>query len=151
MKFIADVMLGKLAKWLRIAGIDVLYNNKNNDDQLVIISNNQKRILLTRDRKLAVDKRLKEVILIENELIDKQLKEFFEKTHYKELDFFTRCILCNEMLEVVIKKHEIKEKVPIYTYLTHDEFSICNKCGRIFWKGTHRNNMKRKFEELLIE
>lgn len=144
-------MLGKLAKWLRIAGIDVLYDNTKDDEELIVISNKQQRALLTRDRRLSVDKRLKEAILIENENIDKQLREFFKKTQIKTINLFSRCLICNEMLENVQDKHEIRSNVPIYTFLTHEEFSVCKKCGRTYWKGTHRDNMKKKLEEVLTE
>lgn len=150
-KFIADVMLGKLAKWLRIVGIDVLYDNKITDEELIYISNQEKRILLTRDKKLSFDKRLKEVIFIENELIDKQIKEFFEKTKIRPDNLFSRCIICNEELMKVVDKKEIKSKVPVYTYLTHNDFSICKRCGKLYWKGTHRDNMKRKIDKLIFQ
>ncbi len=150
-KFIADVMLGKLAKWLRIIGIDVLYDNKITDEELINISNSDNRIILTRDKKLSINKRAKEVIFIENEIIDNQIKEFFEKTKIIPDRLFSRCIICNSQLEKVSNKMEVKGKVPIYIYLTHNEFSICNKCGKIYWKGTHRDNMKNKINKLVIE
>jgi hypothetical protein len=43
-RFVADVMLGKLAKWLRIAGYDVLYSNRYTDDELISVSRNENRI-----------------------------------------------------------------------------------------------------------
>jgi uncharacterized protein with PIN domain len=150
-KFIADVMLGRLAKWLRIAGIDVLYNNKFTDEQLIAISEIEKRTILTRDKQLAFDKKAKEIIFIENELIDKQIKEFFEKTNMKLKKPFTRCIICNQELEKIKDKTEVRNKVPAYTYLTKKEFSICKKCGKIYWKGTHRDNMKKKLDELIFQ
>lgn len=150
-KFIADVMLGKLVKWLRVIGIDVLYDNKITDEELIYISNQEKRVLLTRDKRLSFDKRLKEVIFIENELIDEQIKEFFEKTKIRPDKLFSRCIICNKELIKVVDKNEIKGKVPIYTYLTHNDFSICNRCGKVYWKGTHRDNMKKKIDELILQ
>jgi len=148
MKFIADIMLGKLAKWLRIVGIDVIYSNKMNDEELIKISLNTDRILLTRDRKLSEDKRLKKIIMIENEHIEEQFKEFFEKTKISPSKLFSRCLICNEPLQIVEDKRMIKDKVPKYTYLTNDVFSICQKCGKIYWKGTHRENMEKRLKEL---
>lgn len=149
MKFIADIMLGKLAKWLRIAGIDVLYSNKMNDEDLIKLSLKTDRILLTRDRKLSEDKRLRKIVMIENEHIEEQLKEFFEKTKICPSKLFSRCLICNEPLQIIEDKRIIKDKVPKYTYLTNDVFSICQKCDKIYWKGTHRENMEKRIRELL--
>ena len=146
MKYIADVMLGKLAKWLRIAGIDVLYCNKIDDEDLIKISVKENRILLTRDHKLAIDKKMNKAIIIENQFIDAQLKEFFMKTELTPTDFFSRCLLCNEPLKVIVDKSTIQDRVPPFTYKTHNEFSICVKCDKIYWKGTHRENMIKKFD-----
>jgi len=151
MKFVADVMLGKLARWLRVAGIDVLYNNTIADEELIIITQEQNRVLLTRDRKLAVDKKVKEAIMIDNQLIDAQLKEFFMKTHLVPDNFFTRCLLCNEVLQEIPDKSIIQERVPPFIYKTHNEFSICIKCDKIYWKGTHRDNMIKKFDTIIGE
>ena len=49
MTFVADCMLGRLAKWLRILGFDVLYFPKAEDRELAAIARREGRILLTRD------------------------------------------------------------------------------------------------------
>ncbi len=77
-RFIADVMLGRLAKWLRIAGFDVLYSNKFSDDELITISNGDGRILLSRDTRLLVRKSVKNFIFLESQNVQDQIRQTFE-------------------------------------------------------------------------
>ena len=48
-RFIADVMLGKLATWLRLLGCDVEYFPKITDEDLVERASRTGRVILTRD------------------------------------------------------------------------------------------------------
>src|SRR5436309_3183374 len=66
-RFVADVMVGRLAKWLRIAGFDVLYSNRFADDELVSLSLREGRILLSRDTRLLVRRSVKQFIFLESE------------------------------------------------------------------------------------
>src|SRR5512139_2273930 len=75
--FVADVMLGRLAKWLRIAGFDVLYSNRYSDDELVALSRRERRILLSRDTRLLVRKVVDRFIFLENEDINAQIRQVF--------------------------------------------------------------------------
>ena len=52
MKFLADAMLGKLTRWLRMLGQDVEYSTKLSDDELLASAKAEGRILLTRDFEL---------------------------------------------------------------------------------------------------
>ncbi|MEK7805847.1 MAG: Mut7-C RNAse domain-containing protein, partial [Planctomycetota bacterium] len=61
---------------------------------------------------------------------------------------FTRCLVCNGLLEPVAKE-KIKDKVPPYVYSTQDEFDICPQCGRIYWSGTHRVKMLGMLGEIM--
>src|SRR5512135_2253285 len=85
-RFVADVMLGRLAKWLRIAGFDVLYSNKYADDELIAISNLEKRVLLSRDTRLLIRKPVREFIFIDSEDIQKQIRLVFETMGISSLD-----------------------------------------------------------------
>src|SRR5512144_2561752 len=68
-RFVVDVMLGRLAKWLRIAGFDVLYSNRYSDDELVTLSCGEGRILLSRDTRLLVRNAVKRFIFLESEKV----------------------------------------------------------------------------------
>jgi uncharacterized protein with PIN domain len=150
-RFIADVMLGRLAKWLRIAGFDVLYSNKYTDNELVEISNREGRVLLSRDTRLLVRKSVKEFIFLESQNVQVQIKQVFNAMHVFDLSLsLTRCLSCNEAL-VETARVSVREKVPPFVYKTQSRFKSCPKCGKIFWAGTHRNAVIQTLEKLVHE
>jgi len=133
LKFMADSMLGRLARWLRILGYDVAYESSISDNDLIARALRENRIILTMDRELANRKSAKNVLLLRSDDYKEQLKHVI--TYYKidcESHIFSRCLLCNERLDSV-EKEKIKDKVPPYVYATHDEFDICPQCRRAYW------------------
>jgi uncharacterized protein with PIN domain len=148
-QFIADVMLGRLAKWLRIAGFDVLYSNKFTDDELVSLSNREKRILLSRDTRLLVRKSVKDFIFLESQNVQDQIKQILETTQTAGLpSLLTRCLACNDVL-IETTRESVRTRVPKFVYETQMHFKCCPKCQRIFWAGTHRKSVIRTFEKIL--
>lgn len=147
MKFVCDDNLGKLAKFLRILGYDVLFDSKVDDHKLIRQSLEQERIILTRDTKLARFKIAQNQILVENNDPIEQLKQVIRhlKLKPKKEDLFFRCLLCNNMLEIIEKK-DTKEKIPPYVFKTQEHFVICKNCDKIFWEGTHVKRIKEKLE-----
>jgi len=137
MKFIADVMLGRLAKRLRLMGFDVLYDRKLNDNEIIRLSLEQDRTILTRDRALVERPLATDHLLIQSDNVQEQLTQllacFSSPPHTIH---FTRCSECNKLL-VPISKEDAKDIVPRYVYEKNDEFLQCLECGRIYWKGTH--------------
>ena len=131
MKFIADNMLGRLARWLRLLGFDVLYPGVISDNELLKMSGD--RIILTRDKNL---RNKKNVIIIETTEIDKQIKDVIKKLDLKITDELTRCSVCNTILEEIAQSF-VKDKVPENVYKTHENFWYCNRCERIYWGGSH--------------
>jgi len=148
-RFVADVMLGRLAKWLRIAGFDVLYSNRFADDELIAISNLEKRVLLSRDTRLLIRKPVREFIFIDSEDIQKQIRLVFETMHITSLDsLLTRCLACNEAL-IETPRESVRELVPEFIYKTQSRFKLCPACRKIFWAGTHRNAVVQTLQKLL--
>jgi hypothetical protein len=148
-RFIADVMLGRLAKWLRIAGFDVLYSNRFSDDELISISNSDGRVLLSRDTRLLVRKPVRNFIFLESQDIQEQIRQTFESMQVTALpSLLTRCLSCNEAL-VEASREFVRPSVPAYVYETQSQFKSCPKCGKIFWAGTHRSSVVRTLEPLL--
>ena len=139
--FIADVMLGRLARWLRIAGFDTLYSNRFTDDELVALSQAEGRILLSRDTRLLVRRAVCRFIFLESEDISSQLRQVFAATRTASLpDILTRCLACNEILDD-IPRDGVRSSVPAYVFETQARFKTCPGCRRIFWAGTHRRSV----------
>ncbi|WP_269083322.1 Mut7-C RNAse domain-containing protein [Thermodesulfovibrio aggregans] len=149
-RFIADVMLGSLSRWLRLFGFDTLYRNDYTDKELIKLSLQEDRILLTRDNALARSKLLKKVFLIQSEEIREQIIEVLSKIEIS-LDLLSlkpRCPVCNGETES-IKKEEIKGEIPDYVLFSSQEFIICKSCGKIYWQGTHKEKIDKIKKEIL--
>ncbi|AIF69669.1 hypothetical protein PAP_06360 [Palaeococcus pacificus DY20341] len=132
-KLIADLMLGRLARWLRLYGYDTIYGVKD-DDEILKIAESEGRIVLTRDEDLA--KRAENVILIHSNTFEEQIKQLREEG-FKFEELFppnARCPKCNGLIREV-EKEEIIEKVPQRVYEKYDEFYVCTQCGQIYWPG----------------
>ena len=142
-KFIADEMLGKLSKWLRILGYDTLYARGMKDSTIARIAITQKRILLTRDTSFVNKKGLRHILIQYDHVMD-QLKQVVRELHlpYPE-NSFSRCTICNAPLGPLSKEDACKQ-VPPYVCMTQDAFGICPECSRIYWKGTHYARMAER-------
>lgn len=148
-RFVADVMLGRLAKWLRIAGFDILYSNKFSDGELIRISKNEKRVLLSRDTRLLVQKAVRQFIFLESQDLQDQMRQVFEELHLDRLPpLLTRCLSCNEPLQEAARE-SVRGMVPPFVFETQSKFKSCPKCGKIFWAGTHRNSVMRSLARLI--
>ena len=151
MKFIADVMLGKLARYLRMAGNDVFYMNNIDDDEILRIAKAQDRIILTRDNLMLQRKECKNKIinslLIKDDDILVQLKQVKNDLSINLAPLLSRCLECNALLEKV-KKSEIEDKVPPYVLKTQENFLYCAGCSKYYWRGTHYDNICRTFKSI---
>jgi len=139
-------MVGKLARWLRILGYDVLYSNTFDDDEIVIEAESTRRIILTRDTGLYRRRTHAQCILIESDDYKKQVRQVTLRFDLKDFNFFSRCLECNVLLEPIDKEGAF-EKVPPFVYLTHDRFASCPSCNRVYWHGSHADEMLRQFED----
>lgn len=142
-------MLGRLAKWLKILGFDTLFFSKIDDDELITIAKQEERILLTRDNGLIQRAQDVETFFIESEDWEEQVRQvldhfdLLEKTHPH-----TRCIECNSSLKNLPKK-SAKNLVSSFIFERADSFALCPSCGRVFWRGTHFQDMETKIQGLL--
>jgi uncharacterized protein with PIN domain len=146
--FAADAMLGRLAKLLRMLGCDVFYDSGIDDPELKLLAVREGRIVLTRDREIADTNLPIEVVLVESDLPDEQLREVVERFSLDvEGALFTRCLLCNTLVEDV-RREDVEERVPPYVYATQERFVRCPSCGRIYWAATHVAGAKRRLQGL---
>jgi uncharacterized protein with PIN domain len=149
MKFLADTMLGRLAKWLRILGYDTIYDGHIPTRELIRISNDEGRVFLTRNSKLTEKGKPTDFFVIRSENYREQISEVVNRF---QLDtsggLFTRCTLCNiEILPAA--KESVKDLVPEKPYGTFNEFFQCPECKRVYWSGTHTENTIRRLKEIL--
>ncbi len=149
LKFILDVHLGRLAKYLRIIGFDTLYFNNYADEKIVEISKIEKRIILTRDIELLKRKNVTHAYYIRSLNIYEQLKEVIRRFQLeKKIKAFSICPECNSKLKK-ISKNNVKGIVPPYIYKIHSDFKYCYVCSKAYWKGTHLDNIKQKLSGIL--
>ena len=146
-KFIADVHLGKLARWLRLLGFDTVYQNFFTNTELVGIAKDERRILLSHNTAF---KKLDNVLIfiIESEDPWQQLKQVTGHFQLKDkLRPFSRCIICNGSLKSVLKE-QVENQLEENTAAYFNEFWQCENCKRIYWKGSHYDRMVRLVEQL---
>ena len=143
MKFIADEMLGRLAKWLRIFGYDTAYFKPVRDSELLRLSVVEKRILLTRDTLLIRRRGIKNFLFISYDQPFEQIKQVVRELNIPyPAEPFSRCIMCNDLLEPYSKEDSCRA-VPEYVCKTQDVFGKCPACHKIYWKGTHYERMEK--------
>jgi len=141
MKFIADVMLGKLAKRMRLLGMDVQYDRTRSDNELIRVALEQNRFILTRDRALSERPLAARHLFIRSDLVQDQLSQVIAAFPAEPTRPFTRCSSCNGTL-AQIAKSEARDLVPSHVYDTCDAFLICGNCGRTYWEGTHAQRIR---------
>jgi len=150
LRFLADGMLGKLTRWLRMLGCDVEYFNDLDDDELIKLAMDEKRILLTRDTQLYRRALVKgaEAFLAEGRTEPERLAELAQRFGFKlEVNVEdSRCPKCNTKISPV-SKDEIRDKVPPSTSRFYDDFWICPDCGQIYWQGSHWKKIHRTLSQ----
>ena len=147
--FIADAMLGRLARWMRFLGFDTLYFRDIKDSRLIRIAREQDRYILTRDTRLIKIKGVKNYLLIKANDSFHQLIEVIDTLKLSQFNPLSRCVVCNGMLTSVMKKHDIKDSVPEFVFLNMNVFLECTECGKIYWEGTHPKKFKEKLDKII--
>jgi uncharacterized protein with PIN domain len=147
-RFILDVQLGRLARSLRMLGFDTSYRNDYRDAELIRIALLERRIILTRNRAILKHKAITHGYWVRNTTGDEQLAEIIQRFDLKNhLQPFTRCLLCNRLIEPVEKEH-IRDRLPPKTATHFDTFFHCPECNRIYWPGSHYQRMREKIDRI---
>ena len=152
-KFICDEMLKKLARWLRILGFDTTAPSVKDDNELVILSKKEKRILLTRDKDLSGMTGVKAIRVFSDDLEEQliEIMDHFPPDRYTV--HCTRCPSCNGELIV----HDTRDsdnilkgstEVPPDVLTIHDRIYICEGCGKIYWTGSHWDNILKRMDRI---
>ncbi|MEM0057665.1 MAG: Mut7-C RNAse domain-containing protein [Candidatus Bathyarchaeia archaeon] len=149
MKFIADGMLGKLTRWLRMLGHNVKYSNKLDDAQLIAIAKKERRILLTRDLELYQQAAAKgiQAFYVNGQTEAENLAKIAQKFGISlDVDMKrSRCPKCNAQVKP-IPKEKVAGRVEETTYAHYNEFWECPKCGQIYWQGAHWTRIRKTLE-----
>jgi len=141
-KFILDVHLGKLAKYLRTFGFDTTYQNDYDDMEIIRISIAEHRIILTRDISMLKVKSVTHGYFVRNQQPKMQLVEVLNHFDlYQAIDPLSRCIKCNGKLERIEKEKIIQQLEPL-TREYFDTFFKCQDCQSIYWEGSHFKRIK---------
>ena len=148
-RFVADGHLGKLARNLRLLGIDVVYSPQPADGELVAISAHEERALLTRDRPLLMHAVLRQGYYPRSQEADEQTREILIRFGLRDrVAPFTRCLHCNGLLAPVTKAEVFDQLEPL-TKIYYETFRRCGKCGRIYWSGSHFDKLQARINRLL--
>jgi uncharacterized protein with PIN domain len=148
-KYVLDVHLGRLARYMRMVGLDTVYKNNFSDNELIEISLIEKRTILTKDRGILKRNEVTHGYWIRNEIPEKQLKEIVERFDLKnKLKEFSRCLECNSTL-IEIEKEKIIDRLPPKVIEWQNEFFYCRECDKVYWKGSHYEKMKNLIDEII--
>lgn len=141
-RFVADAHLGGLARLLRMAGFDTLFDNNYDDGEIADIAARECRIVLTRDRELLKRRQIREGCYVRALKSSGQLREVFERLDLAgNAQPFSRCLHCNAPLHAVDKAC-VLDRLPPSVRMTQDAFSTCDLCRRVYWQGPHWQRMK---------
>jgi hypothetical protein len=150
-RFVLDNHLGRLAAYLRMLGVDVLYHNDSDDAELAQIAESQGRILLTRDRRLLMRNAVTHGYCVRSLEPDEQVGEVLRRYDLASfLKPFRRCLRCNGDLQPV-EKEAVLERLQPLTRRYFDDFAQCPACGQVYWKGSHYLHMAKLVEKFQKE
>ncbi|MCX6777494.1 MAG: Mut7-C RNAse domain-containing protein [Candidatus Micrarchaeota archaeon] len=145
--FVADVMLKKLARWLRIMGFPVIYPENQDDSHILALAVKTNFPLLTMDVELAKRAAYKKhlVFLVPNGTAEMQASAVIRhfKLKPKPLVSSTLCPKCNATL-VRVPKSSVKGLVYPKVYSSHRIFWKCPDCKKLYWMGSHWEKIKKR-------
>jgi uncharacterized protein with PIN domain len=145
-RFLADAMLGRLAKWLRLLGFDTCYAGHSGDHQIAALARVEGRVVLTRDRELTRRKGIR-CLLIDSQVLEEQLAQVIAVYGLASpgngslacsglLPVVPRCPACNGAL-IEVPREQARVHVPVYVWETHRRFLRCLGCEKLYWPGSH--------------
>jgi uncharacterized protein with PIN domain len=147
-RFLADSMLGKVARWLVILGYDALYAGADgrSDAELMEQAAKEGRVFLTRDAKIP-DVRGVRKLVIHSQRFEGQLRQIFKELSLRpdRARLFTRCTYCNREL-IKLAREEALPQVPPMVRELETEFFQCAECRRVYWMGSHTDKTVAKLE-----
>ncbi|HXD07229.1 MAG TPA: Mut7-C RNAse domain-containing protein [Burkholderiaceae bacterium] len=149
LRFVADAHLGGLARLLRLAGFDTLYDNAIHDARVERLAQAEHRVVLTRDRDLLMRSGVTHGCYVRALHPHAQLREVIARLDLaRSARPFTLCLNCNARL-MPIAKSEVEERLPPQVRRAHDRFATCPMCRRVYWEGSHWQRMRALVDSVL--
>ena len=146
--FILDVHLGKLARRLRILGFDCQYSNDRDDPEIIRIALDEQRIIITRDRGILKQSKVRHGMLIRSDQPNIQVLEVLQRYRLAgQIRPFLRCPCCNGLLQP-IEKGAVRHRLLPRTALYYNEFHQCRNCRKLYWQGAHFRRISRWIDEM---
>jgi len=144
-RFFCDAGLGGLARWLRAAGYETLWEAGINDNALLDRARQSSATILTTDsmlmeRRLLRDRIIPAYWLPPTMKIPEQLSLVFKELKLTIAE--PRCMNCGGELRRG-DKEALREQIPPKTYHWLDEYFVCTRCDKLFWRGTHWQRIQR--------
>ncbi len=148
-RFVADAQLGRLARFMRMAGFDTLYRNDYADREIALLAAQHGRIVLTRDRDLLKHRAVARGCFLRAIGAEQQFCEVVRRYGLgASAQPFTRCLLCNSAL-TAIASQSVRDGLPPSVLARRLPLSQCPDCQRIYWRGTHWHHMRRLLDAAL--
>ncbi len=147
-RFVLDNHLGKLARLLRMLGFDALYRQDFEDAEIIHLSVQEQRIILTRDVELLKARVVGSGYWIRSVSPNEQVRELLDRFDLcSRVRPFRRCMVCNSSISRV-EKAFVRREIPDKVRELHNEFFRCRGCRKIYWKGSHYNDMMEQIQQL---
>ena len=147
-RFIADAMLGRLARWLRTLGYDTAYDDAIADEDLVRRAFAEHRHILSRDRRLFEEWHVSGGLLVESDRVLDQLRQVIEVFDLPPAAHpFVRCRVCNTRLEPAAAA-DVRAHVPERVRVRCGAFLWCPTCARVYWEGSHTERMRSVLDQV---
>jgi uncharacterized protein with PIN domain len=145
-RLLLDAMLGRLAKWLRLAGYDTAYERCAQGHMVARRARADGRILVTMNRELARRRGLT-AILITSDQLEAQVRQVLAEVPLGPSNRQARCAVCNGEI-VNVAPQSVAEQVPPYVLRRYASFQKCCSCGRIYWPGSHFERIQKRLKAM---
>ena len=140
-KFLVDTNVAKLARNLRMAGIDAAAVTTAGILDIARQANDEERIILTRNRELLKVRTVCFGQLLRSENPLQQMVEVIQRYDLQNsFRPFSLCLCCNGVL-IPIEKEQILDRLKPLTKKYYTDFEQCGSCGKIYWCGSHHEKM----------
>ncbi len=148
-RFLADVHLGRLVRYLRLLGLDCYYEEPWDDAILAETCARENRIMLTRDRGLLKRRCIDHGFFLRSDQPLEQAQEVLGRLDLARfIAPFSRCVACSRRLQAV-RKEDIADRIPPGTRRNYERFYQCEGCGKVYWRGAHYGKLQEQLDELM--